>query len=384
MSQIPAHNPDLLKRLTEINRRISSSLDFDEILSLIAKDARDLVGGRACLVLLSDEKERLTIRACEGIERELCDGFVGSVHESVIEKLSLILGLPAGHAISAVPILVDHALNGMLVIVGGTPLDSNAVWLVSALADQAAIALRNARLHEAVIAHERRLNEAVRELEAFTYSVAHDLRAPARSIAGFGALLHERISELGDPSLQEYLQRIMAGVLRMDGLIRDLLAWSHLARVDVTIEPLALGSVVETALQQLEADLLACGARVDVESPLPVVSAHRSMLVQTVVNLLSNAIKFVAPGIEPRVTVRAEQRRGVVRLWVEDNGIGIASAYHDRIFGAFERLNRMEDYTGTGIGLAIVQRGVERMGGRCGVESIPGEGSRFWIDLSAA
>ena len=107
------------------------------------------------------------------------------------------------------------------------------------------------------------------------------------------------------------------------------------------------------------------------------------MLVQTIVNLLSNAIKFVAPGIEPRVTVRAEQRSGVVRLWVEDNGIGIASAYYDRIFGAFERLNRMEDYAGTGIGLAIVQRGVERMGGHCGVESVPGEGSRFWIDLSA-
>src|SRR4030095_11791113 len=104
MSQFRDHNPDLLKRRTEINRRISSSLDFDEILSLIAKDARELVGGRACLVLLSDDKERLKICACEGIERELCDGFVGSVHESVIEKLSLILGLPAGHAISAVPI----------------------------------------------------------------------------------------------------------------------------------------------------------------------------------------------------------------------------------------------------------------------------------------
>src|SRR5262245_29441887 len=131
MSQLGAHNPDLLKRLTEINRRISGSLDFDEILGLIARDARALVGGRACLVLLSDEKERLTVRACEGLDRELCDGFVGSVHESVIEKLSRVLGLPDGYAISAVPILVDHTLSGVLVVVGGTPLDSNAVWLVS-------------------------------------------------------------------------------------------------------------------------------------------------------------------------------------------------------------------------------------------------------------
>src|SRR5262249_15798239 len=108
---------------------------------------------------------------------------------------------------------------------------------------------------------------------------------------------------------------------------------------------------------------------------------HGGLLVQAVANLLSNAMKFVTPGTEPHVTVRAEQRRGVVRLWVEDNGIGIASTYHGRIFGAFERLNRMEAYPGTGIGLAIVQRSVERMGGRCGVESMPGEGSRFWIDL---
>src|SRR5262245_53827911 len=381
MSPRPAHNPDLLKRLTEINRGISGSLDFDEILGLIARDTRDLVGGRACLVLLSDEKERLTVRACEGIDRELCDGFVGSVHESVIEKLLNVLGLPAGHAISAVPILVDHTLNGLLVVVGGAPLDSNAVWLVSALADQAAIALRNAEMHEKVIAQERRLSQAVRELEAFTYSVAHDLRAPARSIAGFGALLQERIAELADPSVQDYLQRIMAGVLRMDGLIRDLLAWSHLARVDLTIEPVALTSVVDAALQQVKEEALARGARIDVASPLPVVSAHQGLLVQAVVNLLSNAMKFVAPGIEPRVTVRSEQRRGAVRLWIEDKGIGIASMYHARIFGAFERLNRMEDYPGTGMGLAIVQRAVGRMGGHCGVDSIPGEGSRFWIDL---
>src|SRR5262249_12627411 len=144
----------------------------------------------------------------------------------------------------------------------------NAVWLVSALADQTAIALRNAQMHEKVVAQERRLSEAVRELEAFTYSVAHDLRAPARSIAGFGALLQERIAELADPSVQDYLQRIMAGVLRMDGLIRDLLSWSHLARVDLTIEPVALTSVVEAALQQMKEEALARGARIDVIDPL--------------------------------------------------------------------------------------------------------------------
>jgi signal transduction histidine kinase len=383
MSLVSTEHSALLKRLTQINRTISGSLDFDEILTLIAKNARDLVERQACLVLLADEDEVLTVRACEGVDRALCDGFAGAVDESVIAKLSDVLGLSPEHAISSVPILVNHTLRGVLVVVGDTPLDSDAVWLLSALADQAAIALRNARMHEAVIAHERRMSEAVRDLEAFTYSVAHDLRAPARSIAGFSALLQEEIAVRADPTVQEYLRRILSGVIRMDGLIRDLLAWSHLARVDVSVEPVDLGSVVAAARQQLEADMLERGARIDVVSPLPVVSAHRSMLVQAVANLLSNAIKFVARGTEAHVTVRAEQREGLVRLWVEDNGIGIGPAYHDRIFGAFERLNRMEDYTGTGIGLAIVRRGIERMGGRCGVESVPGEGSRFWIELGA-
>ena len=383
MSLVSTEHSALLKRLTQINRTISGSLDFDEILTLIAKNARDLVERQACLVLLADEDELLTVRACEGIDRALCDGFVSTVNESVIAKLSDVLGLSPEHAISSVPILVNHTLRGVLVVVGDTPLDSDAIWLLSALADQAAIALRNARMHEAAIAHERRMSEAVRDLEAFTYSVAHDLRAPARSIAGFSALLQEEMSVRADPTVQEYLRRILSGVIRMDGLIRDLLAWSHLARVDVSVEPVDLGSVVADARQQLEADLLERGARIDVVSPLPVVSAHRSMLVQAVANLLSNAIKFVAREREAHVTVRAEQREGLVRLWVEDNGIGIDGAYHDRIFGAFERLNRMEDYSGTGIGLAIVRRGVERMGGRCGVESVPGEGSRFWIELGA-
>ncbi len=376
-----ADSPALLKRLTEINRRISGSLDFDEVLTLIAKNAQDLVERQACFVLLADEDERLTVRACQGVERALCEGFVGTVDESVIEKLSRHLGLSPEHPVSSVPILVNDKLHGVLIVVGDTPLDSNAVWLLSALADQAAIALGNARMHEAVSTQERRLSETVRELEAFTYSVAHDLRAPARSIAGFSSLLQEELSERADPAVQEYLRRIMAGVIRMDGLIRDLLEWSHLARVDVKVERVDLGSVVTTARQQLEADILERGARVDVALPLPAVSAHRGMLVQAVANLLSNAIKFVAPGIKPHVTVRAERREGRVRLWVEDNGIGIERTHHDRIFGTFERLNRMEDYTGTGIGLAIVRRSVERMGGRCGLESIPGQGSRFWIEL---
>jgi signal transduction histidine kinase len=125
-------------------------------------------------------------------------------------------------------------------------------------------------------------------------------------------------------------------------------------------------------------------AQVRMAERLPPVRAHRVMLTQVLVNLVSNAIKFVARGVEPRVEIRAEPRDGRVRLWVEDNGIGIAAEYHERIFRMFERLNRQEDYPGTGIGLAIVRKATERMGGTAGVESEPGRGSRFWIELEAA
>lgn len=125
-------------------------------------------------------------------------------------------------------------------------------------------------------------------------------------------------------------------------------------------------------------------AELSVERPLPKVHAHRTILLQVLANLLSNAIKFVAPGVEPRVRVRGERREGKVRLWVEDNGIGIAPEHQGRIFRVFERLHASGEYPGTGVGLAIVRRALERLGGQAGVESQPGRGSRFWIELPGA
>jgi signal transduction histidine kinase len=123
---------------------------------------------------------------------------------------------------------------------------------------------------------------------------------------------------------------------------------------------------------------------VNLPGSLPRIKGHPTTLVQVVANLLGNAVKFVPPGMTPRVRVWAEERGERMRLWVEDNGIGIAPEHQERIFRVFERLHRRESYPGTGIGLAIVRKGMERMGGGCGVESAPGQGSRFWVDLPRA
>jgi signal transduction histidine kinase len=170
----------------------------------------------------------------------------------------------------------------------------------------------------------------------------------------------------------------------MDALINDLLAYSRLTRIEFDLRPVSLGKAVAEALLHLEAEVSGKKAEVKVIEPLPAVKAHGPILAQIVENLVANALKFVSPGNVPRVTIRAEEKNGWARLWVEDNGIGIPPEYHEKIFLVFERLHGIESYPGTGIGLAIVGRGVARMGGKAGVESEPGKGSRFWVELPIA
>jgi signal transduction histidine kinase len=145
--------------------------------------------------------------------------------------------------------------------------------------------------------------------------------------------------------------------------------------------PVPLDAAIREAQAEVDLPLRQRGGEIAVEGPFPRVRAHRSTLVQVLTNLLTNAIVYVAPGAPPRIRVWTEERSGTVRVWVEDQGIGIAPEHQERIFHVFERLHGSETYPGTGIGLAIVRKGIERMGGTVGVESAQGAGSRFWIEL---
>jgi signal transduction histidine kinase len=227
----------------------------------------------------------------------------------------------------------------------------------------------------------RRLEEALRELNSFAYTVAHDLRAPLRAMTGFGQLLKEEYAWKLDSVAKDYIGRIEDAARRMDQLIQDLLAYSRLARERIEFETVELRALVPEVLSRFAQDFQDRGARVQTVGVLHPVLAHRVVLAQVLSNLISNAVKFVAPGTRPEVRICSTAAGGHVRLWVEDNGIGIAREYWDRIFGVFQRLHSVAEYPGTGIGLAIVKRAVERMGGRVGVESQPGKGSRFWIEL---
>ncbi|MBF2064701.1 MAG: PAS domain-containing protein [Calothrix sp. C42_A2020_038] len=237
-------------------------------------------------------------------------------------------------------------------------------------------------LEQQVMERTSQLQTANNELEAFTYTISHDLRAPLRAMQGFAEALAEDYGQLLDEVGNEYISRIISSAQRLENLIQDLLSYSRLSRTDVYLQPISLDNLMFEVITQLDADLKAKNAQVIISAPLPVVLAHRNTLAQVIANLLTNAIKFIRVGEQPQVLIWAESKTpGWIRLWVRDNGIGIKGEHYKRIFRVFERLHGIERYPGTGVGLAIVRKGVERMGGRVGVESLPGQGSSFWIEL---
>ena len=238
----------------------------------------------------------------------------------------------------------------------------------------------NAELKERV----QELTDINSELEAFSYSISHDLRAPLRSMQGFAdALLEEHADRLDDTG-REYARRIVNSAKYMDALLNDLLDYSRLSRAELELGPCNLRQEVSELLVQLENEIKGKNAQVELELPREMVKAHPATLRQILANLVGNALKFVHPNRAPVVRIRSEQRGRYTRVWVEDNGIGIAGEHCDRIFRLFERLHTNQAYPGTGIGLALVRKGAERMGGSTGVESTPEQGSRFWVELPAA
>jgi PAS domain S-box-containing protein len=258
------------------------------------------------------------------------------------------------------------------------------------LRDNTALAMAQAKLEEhavelegLVAARTQDLQAINEQLEAFVYSIAHDLRTPLRTVTGFSQMLQEDYAGQLEPTAHQLLRRIHAASEFMDRLLLDLLAFGRTARAPMDLGPVEVRKALDTAVFQCLAQIEQTQAHVEVQTPLPSVLAHEATLGQCLANLVSNAIKFVAPGVLPKIRLRTEEHGEKIQIWVEDNGLGIPRDQQERIFRVFERLHGAR-YTGTGIGLSIVRKGVERMGGRVGLESEPGQGSHFWIELPKA
>ena len=296
----------------------------------------------------------------------------------------------------AMPLKSDGKLIGALIVwYEQGAINTDDLEMLEEVADQLAVALKQADLLEEVRGHAQELEQRVEErtielkgandeLQAFAYTVSHDLRAPLRAMQGFGQALIEDYGDTMDDMARDFTRRIVEAATHMDNLIQDLLAYSRMAQAQLDLEPVSVSEAVAAATSQLEDELRTSNAKVSAAVGEAKVNAHRQTLIQIIVNLVGNGVKFVDSAQTPEIEVVATSQGELVRIAVKDNGIGIDPRHADRIFRLFERLHGMEEYPGTGIGLAIVKKGAERMGGRVGLKSTPGEGSTFWVELPRA
>jgi signal transduction histidine kinase len=220
------------------------------------------------------------------------------------------------------------------------------------------------------------------DLEAFIQAMSHDLRASVRAVTMFAEAVSmsetERLSQVG----KQDIDRIRWAAQEMRELIDSLLNFSRLGRGEVRYEPIDLRAYIETCLRNLEGEIRSRNANVKVQGRSRVVQADPTLLKIALTNLLSNAIKFVPVGVQPQITVSASVKQDLCRIEINDNGIGISEADQQRIFMPFVRIYSEEQFPGIGLGLPSVRKAVELMGGRVGVDSKPGQGSRFWIELT--
>ena len=238
----------------------------------------------------------------------------------------------------------------------------------------------NEELEKRVIQRTAQLVAANRELEAFTYSVSHDLRAPLRHISGFSKLLTEEFGPSLAPEAQHHLQRIQEGTRRMGLLVDDLLNLGRIGRQEVHLQVTGLNSVVNETLADLKSECEGRQLEWKIGS-LPFVECDPALMKQVFQNLLSNAAKFTRPRTPAVIEVGQEEVNGTPTVFVRDNGVGFNMKYADKLFGVFQRLHRSEDFEGTGVGLATVQRIIQKHGGRIWVEAELDKGATFYFTL---
>ncbi|HOA75297.1 MAG TPA: CHASE domain-containing protein [Phycisphaerae bacterium] len=245
-----------------------------------------------------------------------------------------------------------------------------------------ALRILQENLEEQVKTRTAELAAANRELEAFSYSVSHDLRAPLRHIAGFVQLLQKQTQDQLSESSRRHLQVIAQAANRMGKLIDDLLQFSRMGRSAMRITSVSVASVVEDVCQELQGDLGETRVEWIIHPDLPRVQADPALLRVVLGNLLSNALKYSRTRETPRIEVGAvDSGTPDVTIFVRDNGVGFDMQYADRLFGVFQRLHKAEDFEGTGIGLAIVQRIIHRHGGKVWAEGAPDQGATFYFSL---
>ncbi|GFO69916.1 hypothetical protein GMLC_34950 [Geomonas limicola] len=408
---------EALATLRKLSASLHATASLESILDQVARETQQLLRAENCLVALCSPDGFSSYRYLRQGSAAACQRVWQPGPElpgRVVFSAQPYLSIDAEHDPHIDPCLAGrHGVRNVI----STPLlasDGNMIGYLEAqnkldgavfsgfdleqlnsVAQIAAQAAKNAQdlqkmtkdaseLEQRVAERTAQLQEVNEELDAFAFSVSHGLRAPLRAIVSFASILQDQHEGGGDPERDAFLGRIIAVGQDMDQLIQDLLSYSRLSSDEMALQTVRLDAVLQEAVDQLSRAGQSGNIELHGAIEWPAVHGNFTVLVQVVWNLLSNALKYVAPGVQPRVQVWADLVQDTVRLWVQDNGIGIAMENQERIFQVFERLHGVESYPGTGIGLAIARKAVQRHGGRIGVISRLGAGSRFWIELPAA
>jgi len=434
------------KAVRQLFFKIAEQLDFDTFLVYLRDIESDelhleAVGG----IPAESEKDFLVCPLPELVDGGTHEPIVLNSVQSLAEAQYGAMRTAGLRAAIATPLLANDKNLGLLCFASASrdSIQSEETDLVNTIAQYLAIALDrenanlqlrkvqnqlrdHAQLLEARVTERTvRLQETISELETFSYTIAHDLRAPARAVSGYCDLLLDDFKEGLSPEAERFVQRIGRASSRMESLTRDLLEFSRISRQEIVLAPVQLELIIDDIStvrgNSVNEALTVC-------KPLHPVRAHQGLLQHVFLNLVDNAVKFVQPGVAPKITISTEVvedgspstrgrpltfssarvlpqsepssragggARGArsaekesssnhIRIWVRDEGIGIPREAHEKIFGIFERALPAGSYEGTGMGLAIVARAVQRMGGTCGVESELGKGSSFWLELPAA
>ncbi len=432
----------VLELLNNTGKTIAAQLDLQKVVQTVTDSATELTEaqfGAFFYNVVNNEGESFLLYTLSGAPREAFETFGqpratalfgptfrgdAPIRVADVKKdprygqMAPHHGMPKGHlpvtSYLAVPVISrsGEVIGGLFF---GHPepdvFTERAEQLVVGMAAQAAVAIDNARLfdgaqrelaerikveealrdaqaelrgHAETLEREVadrtvRLRETVQELEAFSYSVSHDMRSPLRAMQGYADFLLEEYSDKLDEPGVEYLRRIRRSSRRMDLLIQDVLAYSKVAKGDIDLHPVNVEDVVRDVIQNYPS-LQPEKAEITI-LPLPPVVGHEAYVTQIVSNFLGNAVKFVAPEKKPSIIVRGTEEGEMVRISIEDNGLGIAPKHQKQIFQIFGRVYSEKKFEGTGIGLAIAKKAAERMGGSVGLESELGVGSKFFFLL---
>ncbi len=277
---------------------------------------------------------------------------------------------------------VDVTVTGRTTVWNGqTAAVFSITDITELLQNQQALRQLTQQLEQRVAERTADLQRKNRELETFAYSISHDLKAPLRGIDGYSRLLLEDHAASLNEEGRQFLHAIRRGAAQMAQLIDALLAYSRMERRNLSVSPLEVKPLLQNLLNDFHLEIERRHAQVVIDLPFEVVHHDYQSLYQALHNLLENALKFSSNQPQPRIEIGGEERADSHILWVRDNGAGFDMQYHERIFEIFQRLNHGEEYPGTGIGLAIVRKAMERVGGRAWAVSVPGEGATFYLEI---